>query len=299
MKETSENDESDIVLNKESMVKDEDDDDNSPCVTAGVDEEAHHPDEEAPPPSVNNPHVPAVETNVPLASSSNNFKKQVPPQPLHARNNLSVLEVAKAMEAEVAKTTNTQKQQDSSVSERRNKSNTYIKRLNHRHERKRHNGTSGEEETPAGAIMIQGRRTFDNDMENVLEPENITPDEGGPPLIVAAEVFNHDEEENFGGGEDNLETKIQEEVQSRLLRDQKNAIVAEQIDPDGMQELTGKVFGLRQKTWCYLLAACALLIVGVVAGVMARETNGTGYSLLLRGHTMMRTHVRALLTRFS
>lgn len=107
-----------------------------------------------------------------------------------------------------------------------------------------------------------------------------------PALIVATPLINDDEEANIGSGQtnkevDHLERKIQEEVESRILRNQIIAVVAEPLDEDA-RKVDRKLFGLtlNRKIWCYLLVAVvSLVIAAVVAGVVITKNQGTSYVL--------------------
>ena len=60
-------------------------------------------------------------------------------------------------------------------------------------------------------------------------------------MIIASRVVNNDEEANStGDNHETLERKIQEEVESRILRNQNNAAIAEPIGADGMLNPSSK-----------------------------------------------------------
>ena len=102
-----------------------------------------------------------------------------------------------------------------------------------------------------------------------------------PALIVATPLINDDEEANIGSGQtnkevDHLERKIQEEVESRILRNQIIAVVAEPLDEDA-RKVDRKLFGLtlNRKIWCYVFVALvSLVIAAVVAGVVFTKNQG-------------------------
>lgn len=132
-----------------------------------------------------------------------------------------------------------------------------------------------------GAVLVQGGTS-----SNTLRTSNTTELDSNsrvdaPSLVVAALVVNnHEDEEDakLGASDDILERKVQEEVQSRLLRNQNNAVVAERIGDDGMpksstnaEQSDRKLFGLNRKTSCYLMVAFLILAIGVIAGVVMKN----------------------------
>ena len=101
-------------------------------------------------------------------------------------------------------------------------------------------------------------------------------------MIIAAHVVNNDEDDeaNLGLDEDTLERKIQEEVESRLLRNQNNAIVAKPIGSSKISTTTttDQADGLKLKLWCCLILIVCLGLSAGVTGVFVSRKKGTTIS---------------------
>ena len=155
----------------------------------------------------------------------------------------------------------------------------------YRHKQRSDRTTSAE---MPGAVMVQGNagttgrttlvRTFSNESDNVAE---LSMNGRAPSLLVAAQVVDIDDDEEAIDLEDNvvLERKIQEEVESQILRNQNNAVVAEpMVDSSKTTNATTeqadrKWFGLiRQNICCYLIVLVGLVVVvALVAGLLTKK----------------------------
>ena len=109
-------------------------------------------------------------------------------------------------------------------------------------------------------------------------------DNGSSALLVTARLVNVDRDEEQANLEDDspMESKIQQEVQSRLLMQQKAVIVAEPVDASkfsmntmGTEESETKILGLHRKVFCYMMVVVVLIVAGVVAGILATKPQGT------------------------
>ena len=127
------------------------------------------------------------------------------------------------------------------------------------------------DESP-GAVLVEGRGSIQTTC-NIAELDNEI-----LALIVATPLDDNDEEANLG--ENILENKIQEELELEIMKQQNKAVVAEPVDStkasmdgattnaSGTEQADKKLFGLKRKIWCDIIVVVALLIVGVVAGVV-------------------------------
>lgn len=134
-----------------------------------------------------------------------------------------------------------------------------------------------------GAVLIPGSNhghdaSEDNDIDDMNDKKiddddtilGVDFDDGGT-LIVAAQVVNNDDDENLNG--EKMETKIQEEVESRLKMHNQNLVVVDAVvavKPDMDDEkkaLEPKILGLTRKMWCLLLFLI-LLVIGIVTGLL-------------------------------
>jgi hypothetical protein len=100
-------------------------------------------------------------------------------------------------------------------------------------------------------------------------------------LLVAAHLVNYDEEAN-GASNDVIETRIQQEVESRLVKQNQDVVVAEPVD--SMKATNGREAMLRtsttqlkQSSWIFGLVFMCVLVAAVVTGVIvsANKKQGT------------------------
>lgn len=191
-----------------------------------------------------------------------------------------------------------------------------------RDSRKKKSGASSTEAYAPGAVLIPGinsgqlessSNAFEDDnMNNVdnLYDKNYDDYDNGLDVddagtfIVAAQVVDG-ENENLDGGK--IETKIQEEVETRLKMHNQNLVVVDAVvavkpslDDGGYssQKWNQKVLGLPQKVWCLLLIV-VLLVVAIVTGVVvSSKSNNPGTSCFLFIPKFMRSlfHIGKSLT---
>ena len=106
-------------------------------------------------------------------------------------------------------------------------------------------------------------------------------------LVIMAQLVDRDEEANLGTKNKNVESFIQQEVESRLLMQQNVVTVAEPIDATqastgtttGTQQADRKVCGIKRKILCYMIPIVVLIIGGIVTGVLL-STQQEGKSTL-------------------
>lgn len=153
--------------------------------------------------------------------------------------------------------------------------------------------------TTPGAVLIPGiNNENDASHRNALEDSEIDDiddstkhdnDEHGTgdvddtrTLLLAARVVNDDDDDNNNPDFENVESKIQQEVEIRLKQHIQNLVVVDAVvdaiidvrpsmdeatsSPE-MKELDGKIFGLTRKVWCLLLFLI-LLVTGIITGVL-------------------------------
>ena len=135
-----------------------------------------------------------------------------------------------------------------------------------------------------GAFSVPGINSMDSpgnneDVEN-RGPEILDPGFHQPSfLLIAAQLVNHVEENDDGHNEGDLELKIEQEVESRLLKRDQNLVVAEVVptltdsinntdalrDPASFAQLCWK--------WKYLILFVMLCVGGAIAGVSIWATS--------------------------
>jgi len=133
-----------------------------------------------------------------------------------------------------------------------------------------------------GAVLVGGVNNNDHHLRtttllsdtNDLENPAIDQDpETTSSMLVTAQLVDLD-----AGDSRTVESQIQQQVESRLLMQQNNAIVAEPVDTTKVSlDATGanrKILGIRRKVWSYVMAI-AVMMIGATVGVVVSQHLGT------------------------
>jgi hypothetical protein len=101
-----------------------------------------------------------------------------------------------------------------------------------------------------------------------------------PALLVATQLVNPDDEDANRVGEEQLETKIQQELESRLLKQNQEVVLAEPMTANmttTIEQINGKEErGWKRTLWCYGLIFTLLLVSAIVTGIVVSNKNKQG-----------------------